>query len=392
MHRLWQKFWRPSLRYGLGPLLLVGAIGGVVFWGGFNTFMEYTNTMDFCVSCHEMRDNVYVEYKETIHYQNASGVRAVCADCHVPRPWTQKFVRKVWATNELYHKVVGTISTPEKYEANRARLAKRVWRTMEANDSQECRNCHTFEAMDFHKQSKEAAERMQPAMEKGETCISCHKGIAHKLPDLSTGYIAMFEELQTLSKEEGAKADRLFSIATKTMHLEAGEAEDGEAEVGKLLPATELSVIERDGDSLKVRLEGWQQDGVDRVIYALMGKRIFSAALGKPAVEKIERHETIVDTDTDLTWHQVSLDFWVSREDVISDQGRLWDYGAEMYNASCSTCHTLSAPDHFLANQWIGNMKAMSRFIVLDKEQYRFLQKYLQFHASDTAGGSHAGG
>lgn len=392
MRRLWQKFWRPSLRYGLGPLLFVGAIGGVLFWGGFNTFMEYTNTMDFCVSCHEMRDNVYVEYKETVHYKNASGVRAACADCHVPRPWTQKFARKVWATNELYHKVVGTISTPEKYEANRARLAKRVWATMEANDSQECRNCHTFDAMDFHKQSKKAAERMQPAMENGETCISCHKGIAHKLPDLSTGYIAMFDELRALSQEEGAKADRLFSIATKTMHLAAAEAQGGEAEVGKLLPATELSVIERDGDSLKVRLEGWQQDGVDRVIYALMGKRIFSAALGKPAVEKIERHETLVDNDTDLTWHQVSLDFWVSRDDMIADQEPLWDYGAEMYNASCSTCHTLSGADHFLANQWIGNMKAMSRFIVLDKEQYRFLLKYLQLHASDTGGGSHAGG
>ena len=69
----------------------------------------------------------------------------------------------------------------------------------------------------------------------------------------------------------------------------------------------------------------------------------------------------------------------------------LWDYGAEMNNASCGTCHSAASPDHFLANQWIGTLKAMERFITLDKEQYRFLQKYLQMHASDTggAGGSH---
>ena len=69
---------------------LAGAIilfvAGIIVWGGFNTVMEETNTMEFCISCHEMRDNVYKEYKETVHYQNRSGVRATCSDCHVPGP------------------------------------------------------------------------------------------------------------------------------------------------------------------------------------------------------------------------------------------------------------------------------------------------------------------
>lgn len=391
MRRLWKLFWRPSARYGFGAILILGGLAGVIFWGGFNTFMEYTNTMQFCVSCHEMRDNVYEEYKKTVHYKNPSGVRATCADCHVPRPWVHKFVRKVYATNELYHKVAGTISTPEKFEARRATMAKRVWASMEANDSRECRNCHSFESMDFHKQSKEAAERMQEGMKKGETCISCHKGIAHALPDLSSDYLAMFDDLRALAKTEVPKSDLIYTIATKPIYLNADAAAAGKKAAGKLLPATELSVVERDGDKIKVRLDGWQQDGVGRVIYALMGRRIFSAALGKPAVEKIQRHETKLDKDTDLTWHRVSLDVWTTREDTTSNLDSLWAYGAEMYNASCSVCHTLTAPDHFLANQWIGNMKAMKRFIALDKEQYRFLQKYLQFHARDTAGKSQAG-
>ena len=47
--------------------------------------LAWTNTEAFCTGCHEMRDNVYAEYKGTIHDTNRTGVRAICPDCHVPR-------------------------------------------------------------------------------------------------------------------------------------------------------------------------------------------------------------------------------------------------------------------------------------------------------------------
>ena len=154
----------------------------MVFWGGFNTFMETTNTLVFCISCHEMRSTVYEEYKQSLHFANASGVRAICSGCHVPKDWIHKFARKVQATGEICHHLVGSIDTQEKFEAKRPELAARVWATMKATDSRECRNCHSFENMAFHKQTSRAAEKMQEAMKKGETSIDCHKGIAHKLP------------------------------------------------------------------------------------------------------------------------------------------------------------------------------------------------------------------
>ena len=92
-------------------IFLVGAIAGIIFWGGFNTVAEMTNSLEFCTSCHEM-GTVYTEYKETVHYKNTSGVRAICSDCHVPKPWGHKMVRKIKASKELYHKAVGTIDTP----------------------------------------------------------------------------------------------------------------------------------------------------------------------------------------------------------------------------------------------------------------------------------------
>jgi nitrate/TMAO reductase-like tetraheme cytochrome c subunit len=171
---------RPSVRYSLLALVGVGFVGGVLFWGGFNTAMEATNTMGFCTSCHEMRDNVYAEYKNTIHATNRTGVRATCSDCHVPKDWTHKIIRKVQASNEVLHKVLGSIDTKEKFDAKRLTLARNEWNRMKASDSQECRNCHGFEAMNPENQRPRARKQHLSAMEAGNTCIDCHKGIAHK--------------------------------------------------------------------------------------------------------------------------------------------------------------------------------------------------------------------
>ena len=175
---------RPSTRYSVASLVVVGIGLGVLLWGGFNWAMELTNTETFCISCHEMRVNVYEEYKKTVHYNNSSGVRATCPDCHVPKEWHHKLVRKIKASNELYHKALGTIDTPEKFEAKRLELAQHVWDSMKATDSRECRNCHEFGSMDLTAQGRRAVAQHEKAAKEGKTCIDCHKGIAHSLPDL----------------------------------------------------------------------------------------------------------------------------------------------------------------------------------------------------------------
>ena len=173
---------RPS-SLSLVAVVAIGMFSGLVFWGAFNTGMEATNTLGFCTTCHEMRDTVFQEYKQTVHYTNRSGVRAICSDCHVPKDWTHKFVRKVQASQELYSKFVsGSIDTPEKFETSRMELAQHVWATMKASDSRECRNCHSWEAMNHAKQSPRARTQMEKGQKEGKTCIDCHKGIAHLLP------------------------------------------------------------------------------------------------------------------------------------------------------------------------------------------------------------------
>jgi cytochrome c-type protein NapC len=172
----------PSVRYSLLTLLLGGFIAGILFSGGFSTAMDATNQLEFCIGCHEMKDTVYEEYKKTIHYSNRSGVRATCPDCHVPKDFAHKMMRKIQASKEVWGKFTGTIDTKEKFEAKRLQLAEHEWARMKSVDSRECRNCHSFEGMDQDKQKQRSRKNHEMAQKDKKTCIDCHKGIAHQRP------------------------------------------------------------------------------------------------------------------------------------------------------------------------------------------------------------------
>ena len=115
-------------RIGLTTALLL-FVAGIVFWGGFNWALEATNKESFCISCHEMEENVFREYQNTVHYTNRTGVRATCPDCHVPKEWGPKMIRKIQASNEVLHKILGSIDTPEKV----AELEKAVMKLVDGS-------------------------------------------------------------------------------------------------------------------------------------------------------------------------------------------------------------------------------------------------------------------
>jgi cytochrome c-type protein NapC len=182
LKRFWTFIRKPSTKYSLLAISSLSFVVGILFWGGFNTGMEMTNTLEFCTTCHEMRDNVYQEYKETIHFSNRTGVRAICSDCHVPKEWTHKMIRKAKASFEVWGKLTGYIDTKEKFEEKRMELATHEWARMKENNSRECRNCHAFEAMSPELQKQTPYKKHMKAKDEGKTCIDCHKGIAHHLP------------------------------------------------------------------------------------------------------------------------------------------------------------------------------------------------------------------
>jgi cytochrome c-type protein NapC len=181
LRRFWARLNRPS-RFSFVAVSTVFFAGGVLFWGGFHTAVDMTNTLEFCTTCHEMRDTVYQEYKQSVHYSNRAGIRAICSDCHVPREWSHMMVRKMQASLELWGKVTGTIDSREKFEAKRMVLALDEWERLRESNSRECRNCHAFDAMSPGLQKPEPYKVHMQAREQAKTCIDCHKGVAHKLP------------------------------------------------------------------------------------------------------------------------------------------------------------------------------------------------------------------
>jgi len=163
-------------------IVIIVFLAGIAGAGLFNSGLALTNQEAFCTSCHTMQIP-FGELQESAHYKNASGVGATCADCHVPEPFFPKLLAKFIAAKDVYHELVGTIDTPEKYEARRWEMASRVWAKMKATDSRECRSCHDFRSMDLTEQDRSARSKHGAAEDKGQTCIDCHKGVAHEEPD-----------------------------------------------------------------------------------------------------------------------------------------------------------------------------------------------------------------
>ena len=165
-------------------LFALGAMAtGAAALGAFGGTIAYSNSFQFCTSCHEMHDNNYAEYKDTIHARNPAGVKAICSDCHVPHDLVGLLVHKAGALRDLMYHFEGTIDTRQKFVDHRLVMAKKVWLHMKQTDSQECRNCHDQNAMVREDQGRTAQKQHKHLFDgSGATCIDCHYGIAHKLP------------------------------------------------------------------------------------------------------------------------------------------------------------------------------------------------------------------
>lgn len=199
--KFWNWFRSPS-KMAVGAVVLLSAIGGILAWGGVNAGLEHTNTEQFCSDCH--MNDVVPEYRQTVHYSNRSGVKAICSDCHLPHEFIPKWTRKIQAAKEVYAHVTGKVDTKEKFEAHRLEMAEREWARMKANNSQECRNCHNFDDMDFTQQKTVAQEMHSRAQDEGKTCIDCHKGIAHNLPHMEKVQKSFIPE-DMIKKDEAQK-------------------------------------------------------------------------------------------------------------------------------------------------------------------------------------------
>jgi nitrate/TMAO reductase-like tetraheme cytochrome c subunit len=188
VRRFFRWLFSPSARWSVFALLLVGGIAGAVAVIGTQVAVHVTGTDEFCgTACHSHENFVFPEHKESVHYNNRTGVRAMCVDCHVPHHYPAILFYKARAgVRDAVAEFRGTISTQEKFEKERWRLANNVWEEMREDNSANCRTCHDPAAMDVEAQSKMAVRRHKQFAEGKSTCIDCHTGVAHKEPEEPT--------------------------------------------------------------------------------------------------------------------------------------------------------------------------------------------------------------
>ncbi|UJF17771.1 NapC/NirT family cytochrome c [Vibrio sp. SS-MA-C1-2] len=353
-------------------IALIAVIGIAVGWitlGGTAYVMEKTSSTEFCISCHTMT-TPYEEYQGSIHFSNAKGIRAECSDCHVPTDPIGFIVTKLKATKDIYHEfVTGKIDTEEKYEAHRLEMAESVWAQLKANDSATCRSCHTFDAMDTYEQSKDAAKMHQYGQENNQTCIDCHKGVAHFPPELEMDSSA-FDHLIDLTKSADPKATTVYPVQPTPM-----------GDLGTINPATKLKVTNVEGDKRQIEIDGYQMAGAEQVIYLDKGKRAIIASLTEKGTKAVKQGEESTD-DYGNKWRPVTLTADIDTP-VLSDLEPLWEYAEQLDTVYCSTCHAKIHANHFTVNAWPSVAKGMGARTDISDLDLEILTKFFQYHAKD---------
>ena len=181
--RAWHQLHSPSARWSVLALVALGLVVGATAVIGTQVMVHVTGTDEFCgAACHSMQW-VAKEHQQGIHGATRTGMRATCHDCHIPREYPELlWYKAVAGTKDVIGELRGIISTEEKFEQQRRRMAEHVWAEYKAKDSRACRACHEF-SRDVLAQQEELVRSIHaPVLEGKATCIDCHKGVGHAAP------------------------------------------------------------------------------------------------------------------------------------------------------------------------------------------------------------------
>lgn len=356
-------------------ILVAGAVIGAAALYATQWSLHATSTNEFCVSCHSM-DVPHQEWQDTNHFANAKGIQAGCADCHIPHEGLAFLKKKMTSgVGDLYAEITGGIPDAQAYEEKRAEMARKVWAEMEADDSRTCRSCHNTEFWDLYEQSPKAATEHRSMADSGDTCISCHRGIAHFPPDFGGEAQAAAGELDRLTADTPEDAGALYPIRQRELF----ESRDDGSQIARILPGTQLQVLDREGAWRKVQISGFQPPDVEQVIYRNAGKRIIAATIADTQQLKPLSGAAV----NDAGWNQRKITGWINAEGMVDEIQPIWDYGEELNNAYCGSCHAVMGPEDYTANQWPAMVNAYADRTSISDADKLLLTFYLQTHAND---------
>ena len=336
-------------------------------WG-----LKKTSETEFCLSCHTMQAP-YEEYQGSVHFMNQKGIRAECKDCHIPEGGLDYLVTKLRASKDVYHQfITNKIDTPEQYEAHRLEMAQTVWSQMKSNNSATCRSCHSMEAMDLQKQSSDAQKMHALAVKENQTCIDCHKGVAHFPPEISVDSKAL-DAMMAEAVKTPVDAPERFAVTPTPLGT-----------LGTVYPATKMKVLRQIDDGQEVEITGSQMQGAEQVIYLATGQRLVIASLTPEGMQALKPLGEWQKDSYGNVWRDVSLQGPVTEHSLASREP-LWRYAKSLDTAYCSGCHAPIAADHYTLNAWPSIAKGMGSRTDISDDDLDILTRWFQYHAKDAA-------
>lgn len=153
-------------------LLFFGICLGVVLSLVGAEMIERTSGVEFCSKCHSM-EGMAESYKVSMHGgNNRIGIKAKCADCHLP------------------HDDVFTYVTAKAYTGIRDVLGELFWvddidwianleRRKEYTYSNGCQKCHNLDVVKYEIPKAYLAHR-DFKTGKVDSCVQCHEHVGHK--------------------------------------------------------------------------------------------------------------------------------------------------------------------------------------------------------------------
>jgi cytochrome c-type protein NapC len=158
--------------------ILIGFIAFIVLpfisWLVTDESITATSDAQFCVNCHSMEPFEKAHNADVHGGKNAHGVRATCAQCHLPHDSSFNYMYTKARTG-LHDLWVENLGDPDTIDW----LAKRADREEYVYDSG-CITCHTnLEKATMSSNDALIAHRayFQGATE--EKCVSCHQHVGH---------------------------------------------------------------------------------------------------------------------------------------------------------------------------------------------------------------------
>ena len=232
-------------------------------------------------------------------------------------------------------------------------MAQTVWKQMEANNSATCRSCHSYDKMNFDEMSAKAKQQMQIAAIKNQSCIDCHKGIAHSLPKVKS---------DTFDINELKSGSTVYTTTISPLYNDQGFA----SIKAKNLPYTQFTVLDKANGAFKIKLSGWQE-AHKNLLYAMEGKRITDAVVrGLDNIK--ETGKTYYNDTTKKSWKELSIIAWIKSTPVTTNINQQWEKNKFEYESKCAQCHQKVQEHHFSSNDWPAQFKGMARQAKLTKK------------------------